>query len=389
MREGLDGIRLSTETMIVHNGCIWFAEATSNRIYSYDLICRKCSLEYIIDTEDSDGIRLFRTMTIYGENLYVFPFSAENAYKINLSTRIIERIGIDTPPENSYDQYSPKAKFLSSFVFENKIFAVGVTYPAILEYDVNTGNIVYHNEWLSEMAACFKNHENVLFRRAEIVKNKLYIPSGRGDAILLYDMSSGEYEVCRIGDGIDGFSSVCYDGKDFWLAPLGTGAIVRWNESDRKCVIYNDFPQDFEKVDHGINDIIFWNNMLILFPGSSNMFLSVDRDTGKIFELNSQLRNIRAVSRCICDNVLFAFSMSEDALLIFDCSIQSFEILGIEDPGHIGICSENEKFFCENRIDTIKKYIFLRNENKIDRNKDNKSNHERSNEMWKEIKEFV
>lgn len=390
MRKGLKGNRLSTETMLEYNGRIWFAEADSNGIYSYDLKSKRSTLECIIEEEPSNGKRLFRTMTICGDDLYVFPFSAENAYKINLHTKKVECIKIDTPPKNSYDHYSSQAKFLSSFRYGQKIFAVGVTYPAILEYDVETGIIQYYSEWLPEIRACFKNKEKVLFRRAEMVMNKLYIPSGRGDILLIFDMFTKEYEIRRIGIGEDGFSAVCYDGNDFWLAPLSMGAVIRWNEKAGKYTVYDNFPDDFVKADHGINDIVFWHDTVILFPGLSNMLLVINQQTDEIVELGYKLRNMSSVSQYIQENTLYAFSGSEDILIVFDGDIHCLEMLSIEAPQNEDCCLEKIDYIPENRIDTVKEFIYIFPENSTKRNDEGERKRTGSNKLiWNEIKELV
>lgn len=385
MRKGIKGIRLSTEAMLIYDDRIWFAEADSNGIYSYDLRSHRSALECIIDKEPSNGKRLFRTMVICEGDLYVFPFSAQNAYKINLHTKAVKCIKIDEPPKNTYDRYSSNAKFLSSFLYGSKIFVVGVTYPAILEYDVKTGHIRYHNEWLSEMRGCFRNQERVLFRRAEMVMDKLYIPSGRGDLLLIFDMSTGKHEVCRIGDGKGGFSAVCYDGEDFWFAPLSEGAVVQWNENSRKCISYDCFPDGFVHADHGINDIVFWDDTVILLPGASNMFLGINRQTGVIFELNTRLRNFKLVSKCVRDDRLYTFSGTEDELVVFDHNIQCIKLLSIALPRDMEGNFESKEGIRESRVDTLLPFLRSRLEPSEGSGKEQTG----GKELWKGIKESL
>lgn len=384
MKKGIGQTWLSIEALAVYANRIWFTEGDTNGIYFYDLEKKECELFCTIDKEKQNEKRLFRTINIYKNKLYLFPFAAQNAYKVDIETREIEVIEIEEPQKGIYEAYNSSAKFLSSFIYEERIFVVGVTYPAILEYEIETGKIVYHSEWMNEIKMYLKNDE-VLFRRGILVKDKIYIPSGRGNVLLVYDLVERKYDINKIGNEEEGFSSICFDGEEFWMAPINNGSIIKWNETSREVDWQCKVPENFHKGNHSWNEIIFWKEHILLLPGKADTVLEVSKKMNKIPELTQSLQGIGYTVSYVDGENLYLFSEKNAVLYIIDSEVHVHEAIRMAS---LNKESRDLKtiYVVENRVDTLEEYLSFLTEASMAENNGRTGPKSFEDEIWKQVR---
>lgn len=283
------------------------------------------------------------------------PFSAESIYALNIETGEVKKKLID-PPQSGFEEYNSMAKFMSAFSYENKVFMVGVSYPAIVEYDIEKNELIYHDAWFRELCVFFKTDDSAIFRKTMAVDSKIYAPSCKGNIVLEFSMETYNYHIYQVGDELCNFSAICYDGESFWLAPRDSDGIVEWNKDTKETNIYNNYPAGFIKRDYSFNDIIVTKNKkIILLPGSANMFLTFDENKN-ICEYENKIRNYGNVSGCKSDNgIQYLFSMKQEALFKIEngCVDSSFIHFHINDLE----LAKGTKLFKESVIDSLDKYI--------------------------------
>ncbi len=290
---------LSSENITYYEGKLWFTEIDNNNIYSYDINTKQCLLFCTVDNEKKEGKRLFGSISIQDGFLYLFPFSAVKIYKIHLETKNIIEIDIEIPDKDIHKNYCSEAKFFSSYSYKDKIWVLPASYPAILEYRIKDETIIYHKKWVSDVYSFINvKDENAFFRKTEIVQDKLYAPLCGGNAVLIYDISCNKYEIQRVGDKNCNYASICYDGEYFWLIPRNNGVIVRWDIKSNKYNLYNNFPENLQSNKGRFNDIIYFENHIIILPGNIGTVLEVNRETGNIEILYPELQNFYNASHC-------------------------------------------------------------------------------------------
>lgn len=193
---------------------------------------------------------------------------------------------------------------------------VGASYPAIVRYDSTTQRLYYYDEWLDDLKQYFTYEENAIFRKSTVVGKHIYAPCCRGNAVLVFDMETYEYKIHEVGDKGSRFSSICYDGEDFWLAPRSGDNIVRWNEESGK---YKMIPAHLGEQGSGMytySDIWYEDSRVFLVPSNTKQPFSIDTkmETIKLEDescLNSVL--IRKTSNghdmhflsCIADKLVY------------------------------------------------------------------------------------
>lgn len=356
MKKHLSGWGLTTENMLFVDDKIWFTEIDNNELYYYDVKSRKISQYYRFAKENES--RLFGALVYNEPWICCIPFAAKAVYALNINTGEVRRKEVPELLERIYDDYTDIAKFIFACCYKGRIFMVGASFPAIAEYDIEKNDIVYHSEWFSSLKCYFKTKDNAIFRKCTILNNYIYAPSCKGNAVLKFNMDTYEYRIYQVGDEKCNYSSICYDGENFWLSPRNAGGIVEWNEESGVFEIFREYPDKLLMNQNSFNDIfIMSKRKILLLPGNANMFLEVDKINKNICEYDKTLRNCNGVSMCEDKKGEFQylFSTEENILIqIKNGNLQS-DVIRFE--------TENSRedldyyIFTENILDNLSNYI--------------------------------
>ncbi|MGN0132273.1 MAG: hypothetical protein ACI4AA_07530 [Lachnospiraceae bacterium] len=356
MKKHISGLGLTTENMLFNDDKIWFTEIDNNELYYYDVKTQKITQYYRFEMENES--RLFGALVYNEPWICCVPFGAEAVYALNTDTGEVRRKEIIKPLEGMYDGYTHIAKFMFAGCHHGHIFMVGASYPAIAEYDIEKNDIVYHSEWFSSLSRYFKTKDNAIFRKCTILNGQIYAPSCKGNAVLKFNMDTYEYQIYQVGDEKCNYSSICYDGEDFWLSPRNTGGIVEWNEENEDFEVYRKYPDRLVMNQNSFNDIIITSRgQIILLPGNANMFLYIDKKNKNICEYDKTLRNCKGVSFCedTKGNSQYLFSTEENLLMQIKNGVLQLDIIRFETENKTENLEPN--IFAENKLDNLARYV--------------------------------
>lgn len=356
MKRCIDGVGLTTENMVYDNNKIWFTEIDCNTIYCYDTLSETVELFYTF--HDEKGRRLFGDLVINGDWIVCIPFSAIAVYAVHRYTKELKKIVIESPPEGLYSEYSPEAKFMKGVCYNNRVFMIGSSYPAIAEYDIVNSVIIYHRNWYEKLSGFFLNNDMAIFRKAMIKNNTIYAPTCKGNAVLEFNVENGDYNVYQVGDKSCNYSGICFDGINFWIAPRNQGGIVKWNKDENTYFVYDKYPKDIVMSQWSYNDIVFINpQRIVLLPGTANMLLEVDTITGEIQEVDETLRNFNLVCyvRGLKDE-LYIFSANANFWIKFRKEKMEYGNFVISE-GKVCLEDTDVDILEENKINSLQKYI--------------------------------
>jgi len=348
---------LSSENMACYEDKIWFTEWDNNKVYCYDINIKQCVCFCTISDEQSEGKRLFGALVIQGDFLFLFPFSAEKVYKIHLYTKEMESWKPKDVIERDFENYCQEAKFFSAHCFEKKIFVMPASYPAIIEYQTESGKVVYHKDWIAEIRSVYKSEDDkALFRKTIAVGAKIYAPLCRENAVLIFDMSNNCYEIHEVGDESCRYASICYDGREFWLASRKGSTVVKWDGEANYCILNKKDIQGAEKAEIEYRDIVFWQNHVILLPGNRNNLWEIDRSSKVITELDIKYRNYHYIAVCEYSGRLY-FSSVEGKWIVLD---KNTDISFLERIGCVFDSKPNlqtEEIYFENEQNSLEDYL--------------------------------
>jgi hypothetical protein len=174
-----------------------------------------------------------------------------------------------------------------------------------------------------------------------LVDSKIAIPATDSNAFVLFDMVDDTYSVHRIGNQNNAFSAVCFDGTDYWFAPRGNGAIVRWNPITKTCIELTHFPKGYIPCFGSYLSILAAGNDIWMFPCFANKVVKINRSNNEISvgEPFQEFCDMDAYENGLSpkenflfayniDNTIYAYSVKARSLLIFDTESQ--ELLKVQ-----------------------------------------------------------
>lgn len=312
----LNNFLLGTENMIYIEGKIWFTEYSSNELYCYDIQNNITTFICEFPEEESREARLFGSMVLYKNKLYLVPFAARNMYSVDLLTYKIQKIDIVSRIDVEYNSYDGKAKFISAHLYNNCIYMVGASFPGIIEYNCETKKTKCYQEWIGLLIKYTHFDDGAYFRKSVIVNNVIYIPYCKGNGVLAFNVCDKTFIDYEVGSEKCSYSSICFEKGVFWLAPRRKGPIVCWNINDKKWSEYENYPKDLVLQDMSFSDIITSEGYVYLIPLNCNQLVVFNKCS---FEIEGTFadRGISRASLCLLDEAMCFFDLRENKLILF------------------------------------------------------------------------
>lgn len=262
--------------MLTKNNQLWVSE---NNDYHY-----KFYME--LGCEYSGGAYYMKAVEI-GGNIYVLPGNARHLLVIkNKKVRKIE----------FKEDISRAGAFWNYYYNEKYIFLFPFQYPCLVRFDIETEQIAYvtginlfnvrnvNGEWLMGGAVPYGN--------------ELVFASPTDRQFVFIDMDTLQVRTLNCNsDRSVGTYIIVPDGDCLWLLPMKGKVILCWNPKTGDTTEYSDVPYDFKSVrwpdEIECDERPFGNitisresgqENIIISPGWGNMYLSLDRKTGKMEE---------------------------------------------------------------------------------------------------------
>lgn len=231
----------------------------------------------------SSGCYYARAMAVHGK-VYVCPANAQDILVVG-SNGVEKRIVLERCIEQA-------GAFSYRYNIDNYIFLIPMRYPAIVRYDVVHDQIRYirgyNNMFVKVVDGEWRVGGNCVWN------GKLLIASPTDNHILIIDNEI--IQIKELGFNSESFAGcmgMIPDGTDIWLLPYSGRTIFRWNPETGESCEYSNLPQNFkcrdriygyESKDKPFSWAVFYKNYVIFSPLLGNMFLRLDKRTGKMEE---------------------------------------------------------------------------------------------------------
>lgn len=233
----------------------------------------------------SGGGYYMRALELRGD-LYILPYHAQHILMIkNKKIRKIE-----------FPAFTVQgASFYSYWYNQRYIFLFPFQYPKLVRINVETGEIHYI-DGIQPFSVRYINGE---WQSGGIgqYKNELIFASPEDDQFVFLDMDTFEARVLSSHSSNRGVQGIIIDREDLWLLPIKGMTIIRWNPKTGESREYSDVPEEFRAIkwpyeqecdEHPFGGIAFSQEgekeTIVISPRWGNMFLSLDRETGKMEE---------------------------------------------------------------------------------------------------------
>lgn len=186
--------------------------------------------------------------------------------------------------------------FMSAVDFENYIILLPNNYPYIVKYDTVSGNINYidpHREvWQVEVngekrwgGACLMNRRFLL--ASPVNDTVVSIDIDDSDAPVQILHSKAVLTGGCMGMGLDS------NLEELWILPYEGNVITKWNPETGELMEYSGLPEGFlctnkshshECMERPFSSIAFEKDYVYLAPRWGNMFIRMERSTGRMEE---------------------------------------------------------------------------------------------------------
>ena len=268
---------------VTANNQLWLSEKND---YHY---------KFYMDLETGySGGRYYMQAVEIGDKIYVFPYYAQNLLVIK--DKKIRKI--------EFQKYIIQdAAFFNFWYDEKYIYLFPYQYPAMVRIEIETENVIYI-DGIQQFLIRQNTQGEWQAGGVGVYENELIFASPADDQFLFMNTDTLEARIVSSGASCSqGVQGLGFDGDDLWLIPAKGFQIVQWNPKTGKIREYRDVPEDFKAVkwpyeyeceDHPFGGIAFFREKrtkkkpgkekVIISPNWGNMYLSLDRETGKMEE---------------------------------------------------------------------------------------------------------
>lgn len=251
--------------------------------------------------ENPVGERLYSGIAEHNGKLYFTPMSAKE-------------IGVYDMTDNSFSKITyPKsdksiADFYNIIAYENVLIFIPYMYPAIMNYDTETGKLSYCSDWVEEIRnSKYYNRDYGYFRRGVIVKDKLYLPCVCAKKMVIYDLKTQSSEVIDIMDNDGGYHGICYKDNKLWLSPL-KGKSVCMEPELRKITVL-ETPCDGKPLE--FVEICSYGDKVRMYPYDGDTIVEIDTGTETVSVVKKIENNEANSVKIYSGNYMFAKNIGE------------------------------------------------------------------------------
>ena len=152
---------------------------------------------------------------------------------------------------------APYEQFEYAVIYEDKLFAVGCYYPAIVCIDLKDKKQTYYEIFEND----FQLHS---LGTCVNIENRLYIPSPISNHVIVFDMTSKRHKCLSIGSENNSYSDKKKKGEELWLSPIKNTAMVKWDGRDG--IVEYGLPAEFQNESGYIfNGITLYKNKVYVY----------------------------------------------------------------------------------------------------------------------------
>lgn len=303
----------------------------------------------------------------YGNKIYFAPYSYNKIAVYDMEKRSIKTIDFDYPIGEYSPPYCSDANFADVVAYKNWLFFIPGAYPAIIRLDVNSEELTYISDWVSEAEDYMKGNQRLHWTKAITIGNKLYAGGMRSNTILEFNMDSCETVIYEVGDETHAYGSICSDGKKIWLSPKLNHGVVVWDIESKQMTEMNNFPDEYEGCDYGYGDICLKGEKVWMFPTRAKQTLFFENSNTQQLSIDKEFQGTYTFAK-VYGNKIYAFEFKESMLISYNintgeirkekitCKDKAMEAF-LEPVFREKVTNVSSKLYRENSIQNLEAYL--------------------------------
>lgn len=259
---------------------LYFSSMEFNSIFKMDLNTYEVEL---LDSFYSESF--YMSVTKYKNKLFFAPSTEADFAVYDLSAKKCHYLKTDTFTKNIANDM--RFGYVPKLIYKNYVFFLKRDCSEIVRIDLECESITCYHDWYGELTRLVHNKAQMMFVHQIVhMDDSLYIPVANTNIIFEFNMETGSYNLNIVGDKNKAYTTICYDGTDFWLAQNNTLNLIKWNKESGLLLEYTNFPAMKSGLRNPTGFICCQNGGIWLFSWFSNMVLRFDLKTEKVIIIN-------------------------------------------------------------------------------------------------------
>lgn len=240
--------------------------------------------KYYCDLSDKASGNYYSAAVAVGKKVYVCPRNAQEVLVI-ADHKIQKRIQLERRVERM-------GAFVDPWKCGDAIYLIPMLYPAIVKIDTTTDQVSYLTGYNDVFVKNVQNGRRV--GGSCVWNGRLFMASPTDAQVLEIDDTTGKVQYFQVGKENNGGCNVMMPVEDhIWLLPYEGKTLICWNPETGQEKVYSEVPDGFRciQVPHGhtctespFSCVAESETKIVISPGWGNMFVSIDKETGKAEE---------------------------------------------------------------------------------------------------------
>ncbi len=263
---------LSGYGLVVQDGFAWVVHEGTNSLCKVDLGSRKVDFICYLGVDGLLTRSRYLGMALINDRIIMPPAYQKNRLCIgDYDLRTNQLTCVDLEKASIDETAEPWCKFcLGVASLNDYVFSLGRTYPAIVRYNTETGDVCYFRQFLDENVHRRDLPFSYLFGNAEVYDDCLFVPDLLSRGLFRINCESGDtnyYSIETSAEGLSGIVSIG-DGK-FAIGCCGKGAnhIIVWDYHKELLVQEIEIPNSATDTNAEIH-MVYTHNRLYVFSRS-------------------------------------------------------------------------------------------------------------------------
>ena len=265
----------------------WFVCGTSNTLFNMDLKTGKCEETASIPEQCECKFRQNPFCLKSGRDIFCIPGVGQSIWIYNLDNCLFTRMDID----------KPKGLQLASqfWIVEDAIFIVTANWNKIIEVSISEKKIKKY------YTVCGKG----IVRKSILAGNHIYMTSSDDSSVYQFSLETKETRRYNLPGMKKELSTICFDGRRFWLSGY-RNEIYIWDKENDTIVTIDHFPAEFET--NSVNDFsrpVFKYSIMVgghiwFIPIRSDKILYADikNPVLSVFEIGNEKETEESILLC-------------------------------------------------------------------------------------------
>lgn len=206
------------EDVAISEDTIWFFLSDYNALFSKKIGSDYTEFKGSVPWEKQNGVRLYASIKLYDNKLFLIPCSAQNIAIYDIHKNVFSKIEIKR------DRIKQNTSYMASVIYKHYLFLFGFKSACIIRVDLRSYDVVYVDEWYTEISKDILDSSAPFFRKQlAIINDMAYIPFWNANYILQINLDTLRCNTYKLGLEKNGYAGICYFENKLFCIPNSEG----------------------------------------------------------------------------------------------------------------------------------------------------------------------